>query len=140
VLLSPTGHEHDREVSLLDRLVRGATDGALVVLPGESSEELERLLDQGYRFVVIDPMFPLDARIPSVSAAHMSGADQAMRHLLELGHRRIAAITGPPGWVATEDRRRGYHAALAAAGILPDPELEVEADFELAQGGKAAGA
>jgi LacI family transcriptional regulator, galactose operon repressor len=47
LLLSPTGHEHDREVSLLDRLVRGATDGALVVLPEESSEELERLLDQG---------------------------------------------------------------------------------------------
>ena len=36
------------------------------------------------------------------------------------------AITGPRGWVATEDRRRGYRAALASAGILPDPALEVE--------------
>src|SRR5437764_8626739 len=140
VVLSPTGHEHDREVTLLDRLTRGLTDGALIVLPEESSEELERLLDHGYRFVVVDPLMPLDERIPSISAAHTSGAHQAMDHLLALDHRRIAAITGPPGWVATEDRRRGYHAALAAAGILPAPELEVEADFEIAQGGKAAGA
>ena len=139
VVLSPTQHEHDREVSLLDRLMHGMTDGALIVLPEESSDELARLLEQGYRFVVVDPRLPLDERVPSVSAAHASGADQAMSHLLALGHRRIAAITGPRGWVATEDRRRGYHAALAAQGILPEPALEVEADFEIAPGRDAAG-
>jgi len=137
IVLSPTGHEHDREVSVLDRL-RSLTDGALIILPEESSEELARLLDRGYRFVVLDPLMPLDERIPSVSAAHASGADQAMRHLLELGHRRIAQITGPRGWVATEDRRRGYRAALAAAGILPDPALEVGAEPEIEFGREAA--
>src|SRR5438105_9240478 len=50
VVLSPTGHEHDREVTLLERLMHGLTDGALIVLPEESSAELERLLDHGYRF------------------------------------------------------------------------------------------
>ena len=139
LVLSPTQHEHDREVSLLDRLMHGMTDGALIVLPEESSDELARLLEQGYRFVVVDPRLPLDDRVPSVSAAHASGADQAMSHLLGLGHRRIAAITGPHGWVATEDRRRGYHAALAAQGILPEPALEVEADFEIGPGRDAAG-
>ena len=134
VVLSPTGHEHDREVSLLDRLMHGLTDGALLVLPEESSEELGRLLEDGFRFVVVDPREPLPPQIPSVSAAHASGADQAMRHLLDLGHRRIAAITGPAGWYATEERRRGYFAALAAAGILPDPALVIESDFEVAGG------
>jgi LacI family transcriptional regulator len=137
IVLSPTGGEHDREVSVLDRL-HGLTDGALIILPEESSEELEGLLDSGYRFVVLDPLMPLDERIPSVSAAHTSGADQAMRHLLELGHRRIAQITGPRGWLATEDRRRGYRAALAAAGILPDQSLEVEALPEIPPGREAA--
>jgi LacI family transcriptional regulator len=137
IVLSPTGGEHDREVTVLDRL-HGLSDGALIILPEESSEELERLLDSGYRFVVLDPLMPLDERIPSVSAAHTSGADQAMRHLLDLGHRRIAQITGPRGWLATEDRRRGYRAALAAAGILPDPALEVEAVPEIAPGRDAA--
>jgi LacI family transcriptional regulator len=138
VVLSPTGHEHDREVSLLERLMHGVTDGALIVMPEESSPELEHLVDGGYRFVVVDPIMPLAERIPSVSAAHTSGADQAMRHLLGLGHRRIAHITGPRGWLATEDRRRGYHAALASAGILPDPALEGEAIPEIPPGRAAA--
>jgi LacI family transcriptional regulator len=137
IVLSPTGHEHDREVSVLDRL-HSVTDGSLIILPEESSEELVRHLDLSYGFVVLDPLMPLDDRIPSVSAAHMSGADQAMRHLLELGHRRIAHITGPKGWVATEDRRRGYRAALASAGILPDPALEAEAIPEIDSGRDAA--
>jgi LacI family transcriptional regulator, galactose operon repressor len=137
-VLSPTEHKHDREVTLLDRLMHGMADGALVVLPEESSAELERLLESDYRFVVIDPRLPLDARIPAVSAANSSGADQVTRHLLGLGHRRIAAITGPREWLATEERRRGYHAALASAGILPNSSLEIEADFEITGGARAA--
>jgi DNA-binding LacI/PurR family transcriptional regulator len=58
--------------------------------------------------------------------------------LLSLGHTRIAAITGPRGWKATEDRRRGYYAALAAAGIMPDPELEVTIRQPLAEMGRIA--
>src|SRR6476469_5673705 len=46
IVLSPTGGEHDREVSVLDRL-NGLTDGALFILPAESNDELERLLDSG---------------------------------------------------------------------------------------------
>jgi LacI family transcriptional regulator len=138
LVLSPTMHEHHREVSLLDRLMHGATDGAVIILPEESSDELELLLNHGYPFVVIDPLLPLNERIPAVSAAHAAGADQAMKHLLSLGHTRIGAITGPRGWKATDDRRRGYYAALAAAGIMPDPQLEVESNFEIGGGVMAA--
>jgi|SRR5579871_2362620 len=138
LVLSPTQHLYDREVSLLERLTHGATDGALIVLPEESSPELEHLLDEGYRFVVVDPRARLAERVPSVSTAHAAGADQAMRHLLELGHRRIGAITGIPDWVASEKRLQGYHAALAGAGILPDPELIVAGDWEIGGGAAAA--
>ena len=134
LVLCPTLHLHDREVTLLERLMHGTTDGAVIILPEESSDELEQLLNHGYRFVVIDPLLPLNERIPAVSAAHAAGADQAMKHLLSLGHRRIGAITGPLAMKATVDRRRGYHAALAAAGIMPDPELEVEGNFEISGG------
>jgi len=65
-VLWPTGAEHDREGSVLDRL-HGVTDGSMIILPEESSAELERHLDNGYRFVVLDPLMPLDARIPSAS-------------------------------------------------------------------------
>ena len=48
LLLSPTQHDHAREASLLDRLTRDVTDGALIVLPEESSVELERVYSDEY--------------------------------------------------------------------------------------------
>jgi LacI family transcriptional regulator, galactose operon repressor len=139
IVVCPTLHEHDREVSLLERLMRGTTDCGVLILPEESSAELRDLMDHGYRFVVIDPRKPIDERVPTVSAAHSAGADSAVRHLLAHGHRRIAAITGPGGWMATDERKRGYAAALAAAGLLPESELVVESNFDV-DGGRAAAA
>lgn len=95
VVLCPTRHSHDREVSLLDRLADGGADGAILVLPEESSEELRELADHGLRFVVVDPRTEVAEGIPVVCAAHSAGAMQATRHLLDLGHRRIGVIGGP---------------------------------------------
>jgi LacI family transcriptional regulator len=138
LVLCPTQHEHEREVSLLERMMHGTTDGGLLINPQESSTELETLLLNGYHFVVVDPLRPLNERIPSVSSANSAGADAAVQHLLSLGHRRIGAITGPRGWIATEERLRGYHSALASAGILAEPALVQEANFETEQGRRVA--
>jgi LacI family transcriptional regulator len=138
MVLCPTHHEHDREVSLLERLMGGTTDGGILILPEESSEELAALHADGYRFVIVDPHRTADEMVPTVSAAHSSGAGEAAQHLLDLGHRRIAAITGQRGWIATEERRRGYRGALAAAGVMPDPALEVESDWHTTGGYQAA--
>jgi LacI family transcriptional regulator len=129
VVLCPTLHQHDREVTLLDRLVRGTTDGAVLMLPEESSAELRALQDQGFPFVVVDPRVTLEEGIPVVSAAHAAGARAATEHLLQLGHRRIGAITGPRAWLASTERLNGYHGALGSAGVSPDPALVAESDF-----------
>jgi LacI family transcriptional regulator len=138
VVLCPTRHSHAREMSLLDRLAGGETDGAIVVLPEESSAELQALASQGLRFVIVDPRTDVAEGFAVVCAAHSSGATQATRHLLELGHRRIGAIAGPAGWMATEERLRGYHAALAGAGVLPDPGLVQHSNFRVEGGREAA--
>jgi len=137
MVLSPTLHEHDREASLLERL-QGTTDGAVLILPQESNEELSALHEAGYPFVIVDPLIAPDDRVPIVSAAHSAGAVAAVDHLLGLGHRRIAAITGPAGGLATEERLRGYRGAIGAAGVMPAPELVVESDFSVASGRRAA--
>jgi LacI family transcriptional regulator len=138
IVLAPTLHEHDREVTLVERLARGTTDGAILMLPEESEQELRALQSHGYPFVVVDPREPPPEGIACVAAMHAAGAKQATEHLLELGHRRIGAITGPPGWYATEERLVGFRAALASAGILLDPELIVHSDFRLEWGARAA--
>ncbi|MGZ8794635.1 MAG: LacI family DNA-binding transcriptional regulator, partial [Gaiellaceae bacterium] len=66
-VLCPTRHEHDREAALVERLLRGTTDGAILVLPSESAAELRELGALGFPFVVIDAPMPLDERIPAVS-------------------------------------------------------------------------
>ena len=117
-VLCPTRHEHEREAALVERLLRGTTDGAILVMPSESAEELGDLEAQGFPFVVVDAPMPLPERVPVVSATHWSGA-RARRPSIspELGHRRIAIVEGREGWVATEDRANGYRAALAGAGV-----------------------
>jgi LacI family transcriptional regulator len=138
IVLCPTMHQHDREVGLLERLMRGTTDGAILMLPEESGEELELLQSQGFPFVVVDPRERPPEGIPCVSAMHAAGAMQATKHLLALGHRRIGAITGSPGWYAMEERLSGFHGALAAAGILADPELIEYGDWQIEPGMDAA--
>jgi LacI family transcriptional regulator len=137
IVLAPTLHLRDRAVTSLARLANGMTDGAVLVLPEESKDELTALGRTGYPFVVVDPVEPLDAGIPVVSAANVFGGRAATEHLLSLGHRRIGVITGIPDWLASVDRLDGYRSALAVAGVLPDPALVVESDWAV-EGGEAA--
>lgn len=138
IMLSPTLHEHDREVTLMDRLTHGATDGAILILPEESTDELKHLQETSFPFVVVDPREAPPDGIPCVSAMHAAGAKAATEHLLELGHRRIGAIGGQPGWYANDERMIGFRAALAAARQLPDPDLILYSDWSIATGEQAA--
>jgi LacI family transcriptional regulator len=137
-VICPTRHSHERETSLLDRLASDA-DGAILVLPEESPAELRALAEHGFPFVVVDPRTEVPDRIPVVCAAHSSGATQATQHLLSLGHRRIGLVCGPASWVATQERLRGHHAALAGAGVLPDESLVRYSNFRI-NGGRAEAA
>ena len=138
MVLCPTLHHHEREVTLLDRLMHGTTDGAVLMLPEESNDELKVLRRKGYAFVIVDPRVALDEGIPAVSASNASGARDATEHLLSLGHRRIGVIQGPKTFLATSERLNGFHGAMAAAGVMPDPRLVLESTFDIEGGVKAA--
>ncbi|SDX91696.1 transcriptional regulator, LacI family [Micromonospora pattaloongensis] len=78
---------------------------------------------------------------PSIRIDDVAAARTATGHLLALGHRRIAHICGDGAdelAVSTHlDRRRGYLAALADAGVPADPRLNVEAEFTIGGGERA---
>jgi LacI family transcriptional regulator len=137
-VLCPTHHEHEREATMLAHLMDGTTDGAIMLLPKESSEALRELRHAGYPFVVADLRQPLDGDIPAVTATNLAGGKSGVDHLLRLGHRRIAVITGVPGWTATEERLEGYRIALTAAGVPIDADLIVSGDFTTESGHAAA--
>ncbi|MGI5238267.1 LacI family DNA-binding transcriptional regulator [Dactylosporangium sp. CA-139066] len=97
--------------------------GAILILPPEPEADLERLRDQGFPFVVVDPRTAPPRNIAAVSAANFAGARRLMAHLVELGHRRVGVLGGPPDWTAMSDRMAGYTAPLVAVGVYPAPEL-----------------
>jgi LacI family transcriptional regulator len=140
LVLCATRNEHVRERTLIERLVHDATDGGVLIMPTESPDELLALHRQGYPFVVVDPREDLSVGIPTVCAANVSGAKEAVDHLIGLGHRRIAAITGPRELASMEDRFVGYCAALASAGVLADPELVHRGNLDVPSGRAAASA
>ncbi|MET8908320.1 LacI family DNA-binding transcriptional regulator [Micromonospora sp. NPDC004551] len=78
---------------------------------------------------------------PCIRIDDVAAARTATRHLLDLGHTRIAHISGDPddelAFTTHLDRRRGYQEALRAAGIRPDPSLDVESQFTVDGGTRA---
>jgi LacI family transcriptional regulator len=143
-------HRIDRS-DLIDRiLATGLIDGLIAVYPDgiarvESSDELDReasnhLLEvyrQGFPVVILDDQ-SLHGRIPWIGPDNRIGAYEATRHLIRLGHRRIAHIQGPGQYQCSFDRLAGYRQALDEAGIALDPALVAHGDFTTPGGQEAA--
>jgi DNA-binding LacI/PurR family transcriptional regulator len=123
----------------LDRATARGTDGALCVLHLPGSRELQRLAAARIPLVAIDPPAEPGDGIRSVGTTNWQGGVTATRHLIELGHRRIAIIGGPPDLWSSRARLDGYRAALQAAGLSPEPEL-IRQDYFLVSGGRAQAA
>lgn len=88
----------------------------------------------GVPVVTINRHLPPGHPLSSVAFDHQGGAHTATRHLLDLGHRRIAHIAGPTHRFTGIERRRGYETALREAGIVPDPALVAVGDYSFDSG------
>jgi DNA-binding LacI/PurR family transcriptional regulator len=108
--------------------------GVIPVFSDLSAEQRTQLRAGRIPFVVLDPTGVPDDDVPSVGSTNWHGGLSATRHLLELGHRRIAVITGPSWALCSRARLDGYRAALDAAGIPVDPALIRDGEFEIAGG------
>jgi LacI family transcriptional regulator len=89
---------------------------------------LEALTKSGLPFLLIG-RHPTRTDLSYLDADNFQGAREAVVHLLRLGRRRVATITGPNNMIAGIDRREGYERAFHERGMNPDPALMVEGDF-----------
>lgn len=112
------------------------TAGILAIFPGVLAHYLTRLHKQGFPTVLIDDQKP-PTSTPWVGADNYNGARAAVRHLVSLGHQRIAHIQGPLLYLCSHERYQGYADALREASIDVDQHLVLESDFT-SQGGRAA--
>src|SRR5690606_36210492 len=112
-------------------------DGIIFVSLTPPEEVVQRLRQARVPVVLVDREHP---DLPGVAVDHEAAAALATRHLIELGHRRIALVDHPaegltPG--VPEDRRRGFQAAVAEAGLAVRPEDLLVTDLS-PEGGMAA--
>jgi LacI family transcriptional regulator len=115
-------------------MLRQRIEGLLIAPVGdESRAHLLHLQRQNTPFVLIDRSVN-GVECDVVQADSIGGARRLVEHLISLGHRRIAMIAEGTSVSTSRDRRRGYHEALATAGIPPDPQLLVETTVDLPGG------
>jgi LacI family transcriptional regulator len=112
-----TGDPAGWEKRYLSRLSGTLVDGAVLVTPTVSLEALP-----GTPVVAVDPHTGPSA-LPTIDSDNLRGAQLATEHLLGLGHRRIAFLTGRPDLQSAQLRKTGYLRALAAAGVPVDEGL-----------------
>jgi LacI family transcriptional regulator len=106
----------------------GLVDGVTVSSAMVNDPIVDALIEAKMPMVMIGRL-PNNPNGNYVDTDNFQGGRQATLHLLRLGHRRIATITGPLNMVVGVDRLRGYKAALQERGVPFRQEMVVEGDF-----------
>lgn len=135
-LLVTSSHADRSEVAAALRAMRGRVDGLLVMSPDLDGRTLQSNIPRGIPVVLINAAD--DGTFDTVSIDNHGGARAVARHLLALGHRRLAMICGAEGNHDADERRRGWRETLQEAGIAHDQALEVRGDFTERSGYLAA--
>lgn len=139
VVLTVSGSRHSPDPHWIEGVMRRRPVGVVLVFSDLAPEYRERLRSRAIPFVIVDPAGDPSPDAPSVGSANWSGGLMATRHLIELGHRRIAAITGPDDMMCSLARLDGYRSAMNSAGLPIDPEWIRFGDFHVSGGRDRAG-
>lgn len=121
-------HSLEEEAKLYARISRRQLlDGVIVTATRGGDPLIPQLITNQIPFVMHGRHE--DPRVSFVDIDNVTGAHTAVTHLVRLGRRRIALITGPSGSLAAEDRKRGYLDALQQRRVPVDRSLIIHGDF-----------
>jgi len=123
LVLYNTRDDPQRERSYVDSAIQRSVDGALFVAARDDTIAVESLEAAGLPVVVMDRL-PRSYIGPSVSLDNGLAGELAARHLLMLGHTRLAHIAGPAAVHISEERLRGFCGVVEADGLAEDICIE----------------
>jgi LacI family transcriptional regulator len=135
LFLCNTDEDPSKEASYVELAVAESV-GGVILTPSGPRTDLSPLVDFGIPVVLVDRALP-GQQADSVVVDNVSGAYDAVTHLLAGGYRRVACITGPLSITTGYQRHIGYAKALQAAGVAEDDSLVRVADFR-ERGGELA--
>ena len=119
-LLANTDNDPAREELLVRRMAEHLVDGLMLASAARGTRAVDLCAALRIPVVLINRRLPGRA-IPAVINDDQAGIALAVRHLAELGHRRIAHLAGPPGVSTAADRRAGFRTAARTAGLEAAP-------------------
>jgi LacI family transcriptional regulator len=134
-LLVSGAHSNEQDTREVLRALHGRVD-ALIVMAPVASDTVDRALPGGVPVVLLNHA-SRDTRHRTIRIDNRGGARAMTEHLLDLGHRRIALVLGPPDNEDAIERRRGYEEALSARRVAVDPALLLPGDFTDGAGERA---
>lgn len=117
---------------------RGAVDGVLLQSPARHDRRISFLAGLDIPFIVHGRSSQVEAAYGWLDVNNKRALKTATRHLLALGHRRIALVNGREDLDFAWRRRQGYEAGLREAAIPPDPALIHSSDMSEPKGYDAA--
>jgi LacI family transcriptional regulator len=135
-LIVNTDWDPCQEQEAIKTLLSRPVDGIIFVEYSHVAAN-EALIQSNKPYVFVHRLFGSSVK-NSVVPHDRYGAALAVRHLVALGHRRIAYINGPASWHSAQRRFAGYQDELAVHGIEFDPNLVQPGDWEFEGGYKAA--
>lgn len=133
VILCNTDESEAKQDEYLTVLLQKQVDGVLLVPASSTAESVKFVQKQGVPVVVLDRRVP-EVQVDVVRGDSEGGAYQLIKLLLDLGHRRVAVLSGPQDVSTAVDRVAGYHRALAEAGLDGNEELIFYGSFTQASG------
>jgi LacI family transcriptional regulator len=139
VFICNSDNRPERERAYLDRLQQQRVQGILITPIDPDNPRLAELAARGIPVVFVDRTRDVDTHC-SVAVDDVTGGELATRHLLELGHDRIAFVGGPKSLGQVRERLDGARRAVASAG-LPENRLTVlaSAGLTVSEGRTAGG-
>ncbi|HXK61038.1 MAG TPA: LacI family DNA-binding transcriptional regulator [Acidobacteriota bacterium] len=136
LILATSGGVPERELQAVEILRRHRVD-ALIIASSRAGDLYAELMSELQEPLVVINAEAHGPNSVSVRSDTELGARLATRHLLDLGHRRIAFLGGPAASHSSTQRRNGYLAALQEAGVRPDHRLLLPGAGEAADGRRA---
>ena len=127
VFLANSNADPAVESKLVQALAERRVDGILVTSSRVGAEYLPLLAELNVPMVLVNDQYP-GGFVHSVMIDNVAGSRAAVRHLIELGHRRIAYVGDRGGFESDTERLTGYKEALAKSGIEFDEALSVKGD------------
>jgi LacI family transcriptional regulator len=122
VMLCNTDEDPEKELTYLRMLRRKRVDAILMAPTGVRQPVVDQLIGLGFPLVCFDRP-PPGAASDTVLVDNVGGAQRAVSHLIELGHRRVGVITGLAGVGTTDERLEGYVRAMDDHALPVDRQL-----------------